>query len=45
MIPVSFAAITASASGSEAWFDAIDGDADDLVKVRREAIDWILRLR
>ena len=30
---------------AQAWFDAIDGDADDLVKVRREAIDWILRLR
>ena len=30
---------------AQMWFDGIKTDTDDLVKIRREAIDWILKLK
>lgn len=29
---------------AQAWFDGLKPEADDLVKIRREAIDWILKI-
>ena len=31
-------------AAAQAWFDRLNPGSDDLVRVRREAIDWILRL-
>jgi hypothetical protein len=32
-------------AAAQAWFDALKPESDDLVKVRRETIDWILKLK